>query len=124
VVLDSADQTVVGLALDPLHWVLWQGGTVAADQLGLTSVYPNPALDDWVVFAYELEATATVQVAVYDVRGYRVFNEDLGRVVPTAGGNTFAWDTQGNTGAVASGVYWATITIDDHRTVQKFTVIH
>ena len=124
VVLASADQTVVGLALDPLHWVLWQGGMVAGDQVGLTSVYPNPARDDWTVFAYQLEATATVQVAVYDVRGYRVFHESLGRVVPTAGGNKFAWDTLGNTGAVASGVYWAAITIDGHRTVRKFTVIH
>ena len=123
VVLDSADQTVEGLALDPLHWVLWQGGTVAADPVGLTSVYPNPARDDWVVFAYQLGATATVQVAVYDVRGRRIFHEDLGRVGAEIGGNTFAWDTQGDLGQAAAGVYWSAITIDGDRTVKKFTII-
>jgi aminopeptidase N len=124
VILASADQSLENVALDPLHWVLWQGSTEAPGPVGLTNVYPNPSLDDWVVFEYQLAAAATVEVAVYDVRGRRAFYQNLGQVVPEAGGNTFAWDTVGDGGAVASGTYWAAITADGQRTVRKFTVIH
>ena len=48
---------------------------------------------------------------------------DLGRVGAEIGGNTFAWDTQGDLGQAAAGVYWSAITIDGDRTVKKFTII-
>ncbi len=124
VVLDLPQDVVTGAVLDPLLWVLWQGAAAADLSHGLSRVYPNPARDDWVVFRYELDATSTVAVAVYDVQGREVFSRELGRVVRDAAGNRFAWDTEGDHGRVASGVYWAAITIDNERSVKKFTVLH
>jgi len=123
VVLASPDAALTGIALDPLRWVLWQGGLAAAEPEGLARVFPNPARDDWVVFAYRLDATAAVQGAVYDVMGGQVLRRDLGRVVPQVAGNAFTWDTLGEHGRAAAGVYWAAIEIDGRRTVRKFTVL-
>jgi len=110
--------------LDPLHWLFWQPAAAGEPAGGLRVVYPNPARDGWVVFGYDLDRTSSVEVAIYDVRGRRVFAHDLGRVVPMAAGNEFAWDVRGDGGGrVASGVYWAAITVDGERSVRKFTVL-
>ncbi|MEZ4389096.1 MAG: M1 family aminopeptidase [Candidatus Krumholzibacteriia bacterium] len=122
-VLPTADQTVRRVLLDPEGWLFANTRVAAAEQPGLVRVYPNPARDDWVVFRYRLATTADVGVKVYDVRGRLVFERDLGLVVPDAAGNQFAWDCHASRGGrAASGVYWAAITIDGRRTVQKFTV--
>jgi aminopeptidase N len=113
-----------GVILDPEQWVLWRAATPADSQRGLTSVYPNPARDDWVVFAYQLAGTSTVAVAVYDVMGRQVYERALGRVVPDPEANTVAWDGRTSTGRrAAAGVYWAAITVDGERTVRKFTLL-
>jgi aminopeptidase N len=122
VALDRPAAELRTVTLDPLQWVAWQPATVGEPSGGLQVVYPNPARDDWVVFGYELDATSSVEVAVYDVRGRRVFQRDLGRVTPVAQGNEFAWDPTSG-GRVASGVYWAAITIDGERSVRKFTIL-
>jgi aminopeptidase N len=123
VVLPGAGASLERLELDPERWVLWQLDATAPERPGLTNVHPNPARDDWVVFTYRLEQSAAVSVAVYDVRGRRVFARDLGRVTPSLDGNTFAWDCQGEHGRAASGVYWAAIEVDGARTVGKFTIL-
>ncbi len=122
-VLPSADDSVEGVALDPVRWVLWQAVVESEMSVGLTNVHPNPAQNDWVVFTYALERTSTVSVAVYDVKGRRVFHRDLGSVVPELDGNTFAWDCRGDYGRASSSVYWAAVTIDGARSVRKFTII-
>jgi aminopeptidase N len=123
VALGGAAAAVDAVQLDPEAWVLWQAASAADQAVGLRNVYPNPVRDDWVVFDYVLGATASVTVAVYDVKGRQVFGEDLGRVAPEGGGNAFAWNGRGPGGRAASGVYWAAITIDGERTVRKFTLL-
>jgi hypothetical protein len=56
--------------------------------------------------------------------GRAVFQQDLGRVVPSGEGNTFAWDCHGGDGRrVPSGMFWAAVTIDGDRQVRKFTIL-
>lgn len=123
VALDRPADELRTVTLDPLAWVAWQPAAAAAPSGGLRNVHPNPARDDWVVFVYELDATSSVEIAVHDVRGRRVFHRDLGRVTPVATGNEFTWDPAAGGGRAASGVYWAAVTIDGQRSVRKFTVL-
>jgi aminopeptidase N len=111
--------------LDPQRWVLWRAAAGTSEQPRLTSVYPNPVFDQAVVFAYQLTATSTVDVAVYDVKGRRVFERSLGRVVPDPEANTYTWNSRTAAGGRApAGVYWAAVTIDGSRSVRKFTLLH
>jgi aminopeptidase N len=122
-VLGSPTDQLRQVLLDPEGWLFADLETTGVEPPGLVNVYPNPARDDWAVFAYRLEAIADVEVAVYDVRGRLVHARDLGRVTPVADGNEYAWDCTGpGGGRVASGVYWAAIEVDGRRSVRKFTV--
>ncbi|HOX25545.1 MAG TPA: M1 family metallopeptidase [Candidatus Krumholzibacteria bacterium] len=123
VVLPSADVTISDIAIDPDWWVLWQGGVAAQEPVGLARISPNPVRDGWVSFAYRLESTSSVAIAVYDAMGRQVFRRDLGRVVPDVAGNRYAWDCRTDHGRAASGVFWAALEINGHRTVRTFTVL-
>lgn len=109
--------------VDPEGWLLATSRVDTEMRPGLLGIYPNPSRDDWVVFSYRLEDLSFVKVEVFDVRGRLVLEDDLGPTVLDYAGNTYAWDCRDGRGRrVASGVYWAAITVDGHRTVQKFTV--
>jgi len=124
VALPSPTATLSGVILDPGAWVLWQGTTVAGRPSGLKNVYPNPARDDWIIFAYDLKDVSSVEVLVYDVMGRKIRHQDLGQVAPGADGNSWTWDCHMDGGEQApSGMYWAAIKINGERTVKKFTVI-
>ena len=113
--------------LDPEGWVLWRPSAFAEEEVGIAGIYPNPAYitQSPVTFEYRLKATSTVSVAIYDVMGRCVYREPALRVAPNQGDvNRATWNGMTRTGGrAAAGVYWAALTVDGRRTVQKFTLI-
>lgn len=122
-----AGQALRRLELDPKSWVLWRPRSFAAEEVGIAGIYPNPVYPrhGLVTIAFRLQATSTVELAIYDVMGRSVHARSLGRVVPDPGDlNTVTWDARTTAGGrAAAGVYWAAVTIGGRRTVQKFTVL-
>jgi aminopeptidase N len=118
------DSPVVDIELDPESWVLWNMATTEEFSAGLSRVYPNPSLGGYVVFRYRLTQRSHVVLRVMDAMGRQVDRVDLGWVEPELEFNEFGWDVATRSNArVPSGVYWAALEIDGHRSVRKFAVV-
>lgn len=119
------DSPVQYAVLDPDHWVLWKPASGISSETGITRLYPNPSSGTLLNLRFHLSAPARVVFRVYDALGRQVHARDLGAIEPDPGFNELAWDQRGDGGRrLASGVYWATLEIDGHRSVRKFTIVH
>jgi hypothetical protein len=86
------------------------------------SVYPNPFKEQMNI-SFSLEKPTMVKVECFNIKGQRVYSQDLDRV--EAGENKVVWngnDEQGN--SCASGVYIITIQSPEGRVSKKITKIN
>jgi hypothetical protein len=115
---------VTSVELDPDAWVLWEpAGAVPEITGALTLIYPNPGRS-YVTLRFKLEEPAAVAYRIYGIRGRLLRREDLGTVTPEAGYNEVVWNLRDGGGRrVASGVYWATLTVAGVESVRKFAVV-
>jgi hypothetical protein len=80
-----------------------------ATRVAFAGAFPNPA-PGRTTFSFSLSAAASVELAVFDVRGRRV--RDFGRQDLAAGTHGLAWDGRDGGGrTVASGVYVARLVV-------------
>ena len=85
--------------------------------LEMVKCYPNP-FNPSTTISYSLTSPATVNIQVYNVLGQRV--KDLFDGYANAGLNAVVWNgTDESNAAVASGVYFFTVTVDDNQPVVK-----
>lgn len=126
VLLPDPERTLHLVKLDPDGWVFARYSLGDDPSSRLRRVYPNPAQDGWVVLEYQIqEVSAPVVVEVFDARGRLMHGADFPYVDSLVSGNTYIWDCRGpDGGRVASGVYWASVTVGGRRTVKQFTVVH
>lgn len=118
------DSPVSYAVLDPDHWVLWRPASGVANTNGITRLYPNPSRGSLLNLRYHLGSDARIVFRVYDALGREVHARDLGTIEAEAGFNELSWDQRGADGRrLASGVYWAALEIDGHRSVRKFTIL-
>ncbi len=110
--------------LDPRGWVAWRPVTAAPSALRILRAVPNPSFNGVVGLIYSLEHDAEVALQIFDARGRRLFERDLGPVLGTISEQEVLWagrDDEGRT--VPSGVYWARLEAGAESSVLKFSVV-
>lgn len=83
--------------------------------------YPNP-FNESVQISYQLNRNSTVKIAIYDLAGR--FINSLLQEFQHAGEHTVCWDGTDASGIkLKTGIYFYTITTDDHTTTQKMFLV-
>ncbi len=87
----------------------------------LAGIHPNP-FNPRTEISFELATAATVELAIYDLKGARV-RRLVSEPMP-AGRHQVVWNGEDDTGQrVASGVYLARFTAGDHHQVKKVVMV-
>lgn len=124
VTLPSAT-AVDSVVIDPEGWLLWH--EAAQDPVPLVAFEigpprPNPSVGA-VTLSFRLGATAPVEAAVYDARGRRLADWQLGEFAP---GTTHAWTWDGRDAAgrrAATGVYWVRLKIPGNQETRRVLLL-
>ncbi|MBM3278208.1 MAG: T9SS type A sorting domain-containing protein [Candidatus Handelsmanbacteria bacterium] len=87
----------------------------------LDANYPNPFNPETTI-AYQLPATASVHLEIYDVLGQKV--RTLVQQVESAGHHRAVWDGRDDGGsALAGGIYFYRLQADEFRQVRKLLLL-
>ena len=116
---------VESLELDPMGWLAWSANPVPDATLRIVSTGPNPSAAD-VVVSYHLEATATVSLEVYDLRGRLLTIIDQGPVTGSLIDDLdVVWNGRDDAGRrMPSGSYWFRLRAGENAALTRATIIH
>ena len=101
--------------------VAWSPVSVAAPRIQITNIYPNPFAAQTTI-SINLPTAASIDAAVYDVRGKRV------AVLPTqsgvAGRNVVTWNGRDNNGRrVSTGTYFVKVQSSGAEMTRKLVIV-
>ncbi len=116
---------VTGVAVDPEGWLLFQPAGAAPPRLRSLRPAPNPVPPSGTLLPFHLTVESRVVINLYDVRGRRLGQWDLG-VRPATGDEPEEWLWTGRDGdgrRLPSGVYWLEIKAEDARNVHKVILL-
>lgn len=116
---------VSSVTLDPEGWVLFRSQASPPATLRSLLPAPNPVTADGTLVAFTLASSSRVVCSVYDVRGRRLGQWDLGEL-PASGDQPAEWFWTGRDGQgrfLPSGVYWLEIVAGAARNLHKVTLI-
>ncbi len=120
----DASARIDSVAVDPLHWVLWREVTAPPVSLRITGLAPNPVTRLPVDIVFRLEEDAPLRLRIFDVRGRRLLDRDLGVRPGLLDDQVVTWDGRDGEGRrLPSGVYWAQLLSDRQESVAKIVVV-
>jgi len=113
------------VAVDPEGWVLFRHAGAPPASLRSLRPAPNPVSAEGTLIAFTLARSSRVVCSVYDVRGRRLGQWDLG-IRPATSSEPEQWFWSGRDGAgrlLPAGVYWLEIAAEGSRNVHKITLL-
>ncbi len=118
------------ITVDPDSMVFMFRGEAPPPPLEVRGPWPNPVSVTGGQFEIYLEEPGHVEASLYDLRGRRVAEYDLGFLEATGPGETkarvpFGWSFQPDMvePGMAAGVYWVEFVLGNSRVIRKISLV-